>query len=399
VVSTASDALVGEVIRKGEGWCAMTARIEVNRVGEIVGGKYRVVRLLAEGGMGVVYEAHHAVVRRRFAVKFLRAELAQRHNVLKRFRREAEAAGALESENIAAAVDFGVATDGTPFIVMEFLVGESLAALIERAGKLPVGRAADLVAQACRGIQAAHASRIVHRDLKPENLFVCRRDDGTDLLKVLDFGVAKLQPIDEPSATRTGAMLGTVAYMAPEQARGDKGVDMRADLYALGAILYELLSLAHPHPGDSPNAILHHIATRAAVPLDDVQPGLPPALVKAVDGALAADPAARPASAEVFARVLGSFATREVWPAPPERLPSRAGESPPSTMLAPGANDAPDGASLHPAVVAARERPPATRIAARLHPVVVAARERGTSPVPPPGNPTRPAIRRRRRRR
>src|SRR5262249_11958578 len=151
-------------------------------------GKYRIVRLLARGGMGVVFEAHHNVVRRRFAIKFLRADLAQRRDILTRLQREAEAAGALESENITAAVDFGIAGDGTPFIVMEYLVGESLGALIERDGKLPVARAADLVAQACRGIHAAHASGIVHRDLKPQNLFVCRREDGTDLLKVLDFG-------------------------------------------------------------------------------------------------------------------------------------------------------------------------------------------------------------------
>ena len=230
--------------------------VAVARVGELVGAKYRIVRLLAQGGMGVVYEAQHTVVRRRFAVKFMRRDLAERRDILTRFQREAEAAGALESEHVAAAVDFGIAEDGAPYIVMEYLVGESLTALSGREGPLPVGRAADLVSQAGRGMEVAHAAGIIHRDLKPQNLFVCRRQDGTDSLKVLDFGVAKLQTIDElNAATRTGAVVGTVAYMSPEQARGDKVVDQRSDVYALGAILYELCSGRKPHPGESHNAI------------------------------------------------------------------------------------------------------------------------------------------------
>ncbi len=291
--------------------------VAVTRVGELVGGKYRIVRLLAEGGMGVVYEAQHTVVRRRFAVKFMRRDLAERRDILTRFQREAEAAGALESEHVAAAVDFGIAEDGAPYIVMEYLVGESLTALLGREGPLSVGRAADLVSQAGRGMEVAHAAGIIHRDLKPQNLFVCRRQDGTDLLKVLDFGVAKLQTMDEMNiATRTGAVLGTVAYMSPEQARGDKVVEQRSDVYALGAILYELCSGRKPHPGDSHNAILHHIATQPAVPLESVAPGLPVGFLEIVAGALAADPAGRPASAGALVESLAPFAKREVWPAP-----------------------------------------------------------------------------------
>ncbi|HMF40254.1 MAG TPA: serine/threonine-protein kinase [Polyangia bacterium] len=322
----------------------MKAGAEANRIGEIVGGKYRVVRLLASGGMGVVYEAQHAVVRRRFAIKFLRRDLAERRDILSRFQREAEAAGALENDNVTAAVDFGISDDGTPFIVMEYLVGESLAALIEREGRLPVHRAADLVAQACRGVEAAHAAGIVHRDLKPQNLFVARRDDGTDLVKVLDFGVAKLQALDEATAaTGTGTILGTAAYMAPEQARGEKAVDKRADVYALGAILYEVLSQRKPHPGDSPNAILHHIATHPAVPLESVHADLPAALVAIVGRALASDPAARPASAGGLAQELAAFARREVWPPPPETsAPTTAALA--STSLAAAENEKPASA-------------------------------------------------------
>jgi serine/threonine-protein kinase len=305
--------------------------------GEVVGGKYRLTRFLAAGGMGSVYEAQHTVVKRRVAVKFLRADLAVERASLTRFQREAQAAGALESEHIAAALDFGIAGDGSPFIVMEYLVGESLASLLEREKRVPAGRAADLVAQACRGIETAHASGIVHRDLKPQNLFVARRQDGTDLVKVLDFGVAKLEAEDHGAGTtRTGTVLGTPAYMSPEQARGEKLIDHRSDVYSLGAILYELLSGEKPHPGDSPNAVLYHIATHAPVPLAGLVPDLPEGLVAAIERAIAREPGERQASAAALAEELRAFAVREVHPAPqPEpSSPSSEGSSP--TVLASG---------------------------------------------------------------
>jgi endoglucanase len=287
--------------------------------------------------MGVVYEARHMVVGRRFAVKFLRPYLAERRDILTRFHREAKASGALESENIAAAVDFGIAPDGAPFIVMEYLVGESLASLIERQGRLPLSRAADLVSQASRGIQVAHDAGIIHRDLKPQNLFVCRRQDGTDLLKVLDFGVAKLHDLEGMNAvTHTGVVLGTVAYMSPEQARGARIVDHRTDVYTLGAILYELVSGRKPHLGESYNAILHHAATEQAVPLETVQSGLPAALVEIVGRAVSSDPEVRPPSAEAFAQALVPFAMREIWPAPKVEESGPTPVVPTSTLLAQG---------------------------------------------------------------
>jgi serine/threonine protein kinase len=358
----------------------MKAGPEPSWVGALVGGKYRVVRLLAKGGMGVVYEAQHAIVRRRFAIKFLRRALAERRDILTRFQREAEAAGALENDNVAAAVDFGISDDGTPYIVMEYLVGEDLASLLEREGRLPISRAADLAAQACRGVGAAHAAGIVHRDLKPHNLFVSRRDDGTDLVKVLDFGVAKLHAIDESSAsTRTGMVLGTAAYMSPEQARGEKTIDQRADLYALGAILYELLSLRRPHPGESQNAILHHVATQQPVPLESVQPDLPAALVDAVGRALASDAAARPPSAEAFAQSIAPFGRREVWAAPPTDSSGVRASELSSTMLANG-----DSGRGTPAVPTADDRVPNL---ARSTPAV-----RAPAPSSPP-RPRRPRTR------
>jgi serine/threonine-protein kinase len=287
------------------------------RIGELVGGKYRISRFLAEGGMGVVYEAQHEIVKRRFAVKFLRPGFAQRREALGRFQREAEAAGGLESEHIASVVDFGIAADGSPYIVMECLLGESLASLLSREGPLPYRRAADLCVQACHGAETAHASGIVHRDLKPQNVFVCRREDGTDLLKILDFGIAKLEPIKhEGVSTQTGAVLGTPAYMSPEQARGERTVDLRTDVYSLGAILFEMLSGELPHPGDSPNAVLYHISSQPAVSLAALVPDLPKLLIEMVDGALASDPGARPRSAKAFAAGVARFAKREVWPEP-----------------------------------------------------------------------------------
>ena len=288
---------------------------EPTRIGEMVGGKYRISRFIAQGGMGVVYEAHHEIVRRRFAVKFLRPDYARRREFLELFRREAESAGALVSDHIASAVDFGIAADGSPFLVMEYLVGEDLASLLGREGRLPLERAADLCAQACLGAEAAHAAGILHRDLKPKNLFLCRREDGTDLLKILDFGIAKLAPVARGhAATDTGTVMGTPAYMSPEHARGEKMLDPRSDVYALGAILFEMLTGQLPHPGDSPNAILHHLSTRPAISLATTAHGLPRAIVEAVDSALATDPGARPQSAKALALGLVPFAKRQVWP-------------------------------------------------------------------------------------
>jgi endoglucanase len=305
-------------------------------VGEIVGDKYRIVRFLAEGGMAAVYEARHVVVKRRFAVKFLRPDLTLQRGVLERFQREAETAGSLEKENVAAALDFGIASDGSPYIVMEFLMGATLAQILAREGRLPVGRATDLCVQACRGLGAAHGTGVIHRDLKPQNLFVCRREDGCDLLKVLDFGVAKLEEAESQGmVTRTGATLGTPYYMSPEQARGEKACDERTDVYGLGAVLYELLSGQRPHVGNSNNAVLHHIATQPAIPLGDVTGDLPPPLVEIVHRCLARDPRDRFASMNAFAEVLGPFARREPWPAPSLAVTIGEGEVP--------AADAPKG--------------------------------------------------------
>lgn len=282
------------------------------RVGQVIAEKYRLERLLGRGGMGEVYEARHVLVGRRFALKLLHPHVAQGSSAVSRFLREARAAGSLENPHIAAVVDFATTSDGVPFLVMEYLEGVSLARLLANEGPLPVPRAVGLLLQICRGLAAAHSAGIVHRDLKPDNLLVVKNHDGTEQLKILDFGIAKL--VDEPNAalTHSGAVLGTAFYMAPEQARGEKQVDSRVDIYALGVIAFELLSGHKPHPGDGYNAILAHILTQPAESLANLRPGLPPRLVELVEAAMAFEPTARPSSAAAWAEELMAFSGRQI---------------------------------------------------------------------------------------
>jgi serine/threonine protein kinase len=315
-----------------------------SRIGDVLGTKYRILRYLGEGGMSTVYEAQHAVVGRRFAVKFLHADLAGYDEALERFNREARAAGSLNSENIASIVDFGHADDGAPYIVMELLLGEDLAKVLAREGPLPIARAVNLLIQASRGLDAAHAAGIVHRDLKPENLFVCRRGDGSDLLKILDFGIAKLAGVgtEAPPAslTRTGSTMGTPLYMPPEQARGEKDLDHRADIYALGVILYEALAGQRPHPGETYNAILYHVLTQPVAPLQTLRPDVPADLAKVVHQALSPRPSDRPQTVMELARALSRHTGRQVTPLRSQLelqiVPASAGETRASLPAVPG---------------------------------------------------------------
>jgi serine/threonine-protein kinase len=290
-----------------------------SRIGQVIADKYRIVRLLGRGGMGEVYEARHVVVGRRFALKFLHQHLARGRDSLSRFLREAQAAGALDSEHIAAVLDFDRAADGSPFLVMEYLAGQSLGALLKREGALPVPRAIAIVLQVCDGLTVAHRAGIVHRDLKPDNLFVTQRPSSSELIKILDFGIAKLTDpaSSEGAITSSGAILGTPFYMAPEQARGDKIVDFRADIHALGVIAYELLSGQKPHPGEGYNAILAHILTQPITPLATLRPGLPPGLAAVIERALASEPARRQSSIAELANDLSPFAGRALHAAGP----------------------------------------------------------------------------------
>ena len=282
------------------------------RAGKVVGGKYRLSRRLGEGGMGEVYEAQHTVIGRRFAIKFLHAYLAQNPETMTRFRHEAETAGGIEHENIGAALDFGTADDGTPYLVMEYLEGEDLARLLVRNGPLPVARTAYIVIQACRGLTAAHARGIVHRDLKPENLFICRRTDGSDLVKVVDFGIAKLRT--KVTVTQSGVTMGTPCYMSLEQAKGAKEVDQRTDIYSLGVILYEMLTGTRPYPGENYNEVLYNLFTTEPARVESLRSGVPAGLCDVVHRAMAREARNRFDSAAELADALVPYAGRPVTP-------------------------------------------------------------------------------------
>ena len=207
-------------------------------------GNYRAVSLLGEGGMGAVYLAEHPAIGRRVAVKVLHKNYIRDENLLTRFLNEARAANAIRHPNIIEILDSGTIADGTPFLVMELLEGESLGTRIRRVGALPIQTAVEFCYQTASALGAAHKKGIVHRDLKPDNLFVVPdpHDPERERIKVLDFGIAKLQQSANDSVkTRTGTLMGTPIYMSPEQCRGTKTVDHRSDIYSLGIIFFEML--------------------------------------------------------------------------------------------------------------------------------------------------------------
>jgi serine/threonine-protein kinase len=215
-------------------------------------GKYRVVERIGGGGMGDVFEARHLSTGRRIALKVIRAEASDAANTMARFRREARAAGAIDSRHIARVHDAGVDEDsGSLFLVMDLLSGEDLQHFIKRLGRVPVELALRIAAQICVGLAEAHASGVVHRDIKPANIYLAREDRGEVVVKLLDFGVAKLQAevlpeLERAALTQTGAVLGSPLYMSPEQVRGSKELDGRADLWSLGVVLYQMVAGATP---------------------------------------------------------------------------------------------------------------------------------------------------------
>jgi eukaryotic-like serine/threonine-protein kinase len=285
--------------------------------------------------MGAVYEARHTVIGRRLAVKFLHGEFARRSDVAQRFENEARAAGEIEHENIAGIYDVGALPDGTRYLVMEFLDGEDLEHLLKREHRLPLHRAADLLTQACHGLAVVHPRGIVHRDLKPANLFLTKRANGTEVVKILDFGIAKLRrPDGDATATETGAAIGTAHYMSPEQARGESDVGTRSDVYALGVILYELLSGRRPHDGTSALEILHQILTLPPTPLEEVCPELPEAVYRVVRTAMAGNAADRFVGVGELADALAPFAGGEYRPA--ARAPMEATHIEAAAVVRPG---------------------------------------------------------------
>ncbi|HEU4408892.1 MAG TPA: protein kinase [Polyangiaceae bacterium] len=286
----------------------MTAAV---REGDIVAQRYRIERMLGVGGMGVVMAATHTVLHEKVAIKLLLPELAKNEEASKRFVREARAAARVKSEHIARVTDVGALEDGTPFMVMEYLEGETLAGLLEQRGRLPVGEAIDYVLQACRALAAAHDKGIVHRDLKPSNLFLARQDDGSHVIKVLDFGISKVNTpgsFNEGNITKTSAVMGSPNYMSPEQMRSTRTVDGRSDIWSLGVSLYELIAGDPPFMGQSFPEVCLAIAQDPPVPLRKHVPEVPAELEAVVFKCLEKDPERRFAKVSEFARALLPFA-------------------------------------------------------------------------------------------
>jgi serine/threonine-protein kinase len=284
---------------------------EVDRlVGTTVGDKYRIERLIGKGGMGAVYAAQNTAIGKRVALKFLSREAAQNREAARRFQREAQAASLIESEHIVQVFDSGTSADGLPFLVMEHLTGEDLRARLERERKLAVPDALAIVSQILRPLTRAHAAGIVHRDLKPDNVFLCSRDDGSLLVKIVDFGISKLDRATmSERLTRRGTVLGSAYYMSPEQAQASDAVDQRSDLYGVGAILFEMLAGRPPHLAPTLESVLVAICTQDAPDVRSFRPDVPDAVAWAIAKALERDPARRFASASEFLETLAEGRT------------------------------------------------------------------------------------------
>ncbi len=245
--------------------------------GSVLGEKYKVGRLLGEGGMGAVYEAENTWTRRRVAVKVMRPEFARDPEATQRFLREAQSAAQVDHPNVVSVLDLGRDTaTGSLFIVQEFLVGRELRAFIDERGAVPAEEALALMLPVVDGLVAAHSLGVVHRDLKPENIFLAESRTGRVVPKLIDFGIAKaLRPRDNEFRTLIGQTMGTPGYMSPEQARGDIDVDARSDVWSIGVVLYELLSGRIPFEDDpSPQVVLARVLTQAPLPIERLVPSI-----------------------------------------------------------------------------------------------------------------------------
>jgi serine/threonine-protein kinase len=263
--------------------------------GTIVAGKLRVVRMLGMGGMGAVYEVEHEFTKHRRALKMLHAEMLEHPVVVARFIREASAAGHIGNPHIVETFDAGKLESGEPYLVMEMLKGETLADRLEKVRRLAVPELVEIIRQACEGVQAAHDAGIVHRDLKPENIFLMEKD-GKSFVKILDFGVSKFDPTLTGGAdgtTKEGSALGTPYYMSPEQVDGDKDLDARTDVYALGVILYQCACGKRPFKADALPKLAVLIHEGKPAPLSERRPELPTGFVEVVHKAMARDRNAR----------------------------------------------------------------------------------------------------------
>ncbi len=278
--------------------------------GAVLAGKYKLEAMIGQGGMGTVWSATHLGLGKQVAVKLITSDLARHAEIRKRFDTEAKAGAKLQSRHVVQIFDNGELEDGTPFIAMELLRGESLQARLERAGAMPLAGVVQIVTHVARALGRAHTLGIIHRDIKPDNIFMSEsEDDDGVVVKVLDFGIAKFSMADETqSTTRTGAMIGTPLYMSPEQARGLRGIDGRSDLYSLGLVVYTALTCVQPFAGASFGDLILQICTRTLPSLVKLQPALPAGLDAWFFRACAREPADRFQNAQQMAEALVALA-------------------------------------------------------------------------------------------
>ncbi len=287
-------------------------------VGTILSNTYKVLRILGEGGMGRVYEAQHTrIASKKFAIKALHPEYARRKDVLVRFQREVEAAASIHSANVVGVFDVDQTEEGQPFLVSELLEGTELGDHLEEKGAIPIGSAVNIVRQICKALHAAHDAGVIHRDMKPENVFLSG-DIHDPVAKVLDFGISRLEGHGDNSLTKTGIIMGTPSYMAPEQAKGSH-VDLRADVYAVGTILYQAVTGKIPFDRRDATATLAAVLTEEPERPRAIMPTLPESFELVIQRAMAREPEDRYANMAELDAALAPYEDREMLLSMPDR--------------------------------------------------------------------------------
>ncbi|MEM9696536.1 MAG: serine/threonine-protein kinase, partial [Myxococcota bacterium] len=275
-------------------------------IGDLLEGKYRIERVLGEGGMGTVYEAKHRVIHRRVAVKVLRGAMLSNPEMVERFEREALAVSSIRSRHVVEVFDVGRLASGENYMILEYLEGENLAERLEGGRTMAPGQILPLVAQLLDGLEAAHSAGVIHRDLKPANVFLAVVD-GREMVKILDFGVSKLAALSQDEFTRAGSIVGTPHYLAPELTKGARHADPRSDLYATGAILFRVVTGRPPFDGETVHELLSKLVHDDAPKLHSVAPHTDPEVAQICDRALAKDPTERFGDAREMAEAILSY--------------------------------------------------------------------------------------------
>lgn len=274
------------------------------REGDVIAERYRIEGKLGVGGMGVVYAGRHTLTDRSVAIKLLRGEFAEDRQTLRRFFTEAKAAASLRHPNVVDVLDMGETDEGLPFMVHELLEGEALDARVKRAGPLPWDEARTVMLPVMDALASVHDAGILHRDLKPGNVFLSRGHDDSLVPKLLDFGIVKLVGVEHSLATENGVMVGSPAYMAPEQVRGQTDLDGRADVWGVGVLLYEVLTGKRPFEARNAMAIVMQIVMEEPAPIATLAPHLPAPVQEAITRALVKDRDQRWPDMRAFAAAL-----------------------------------------------------------------------------------------------